>query len=210
MQPVPGTFDVVPPGAGDLRKVVYDPVTKTSSYTNLNVFAAIAPWVSSDALACTKIRYLAIDPVYPQYMYCSLAISGIPNTYRSLDGGLTWASISDNDGIACHEGTLMVNPHTRDLYRGSMGGTFIYPAPPAPLTTLFNTNVSSKIRLYVDKNEQSLTLFDGSADEKYSIYDITGKLIKQFMGNSTSINMLSSGVYILKCSQHQTQKFVKL
>ncbi len=211
MQPIPGTFNVAPPGAGDLRKVVYDPITKTSAYTNLNVFAAIPPWVSADALACTKIRYLAIDPIYTQYMYCSLAISGIPNTYRSLDGGATWTSISDNDGIACHEGTLMVSPHTRELYRGSMAGTYIYPAPPAPITTLNNImSISSKIRLYVDQNEQTLTLFDGTTDEKYSIYDITGKLMKQFMGNSTSLSLLNSGLYILKCSQHQNQKFVKL
>jgi hypothetical protein len=208
MQPIPGTFEVAPPGAGDLRKVVYDPVTKTSSYTNLNVFSAIAPWVSADALACTKIRYLAIDPVYPQFMYCSLAISGIPNTYRSLDGGTTWASISDNDGISCHEGTLMVNPHTRELYRGSMGGTFIYPAP-APPTSLNSYSINTKIRLYLDQINQSLYIYDGEANEKYSIYDVTGKLLKQFMGNSTSLSMLTSGVYILKCSQHQTQKFVK-
>ena len=71
-------------------------------------------------------------------------------------------------------------------------------------------SISSKIRLYVDQNEQTLTLFDGATDEKYSIYDITGKLMKQFMGNSTSLSLLNSGLYILKCSQHQNQKFVKL
>lgn len=44
-----------------------------------------------------------------------------------MDGGETWQDITYN--LARIGGTLKVNPHTGELFRGSLYGTWILPAP---------------------------------------------------------------------------------
>ena len=129
-----------------------------------------------------------------------------------MDGGGTWASISDNNTISCHEGMLAVNPHTRELYRGSMSGTYIYPAPTAPAqirSGLDDMKDNLKLKLYVDRNSQQLNIFGGVDGEQFTIVDITGKMVQQFSCLNTSILGLSKGVYILKSNKHNAEKFIK-
>lgn len=191
-----------------LRKVIYNPVAKHSSNIELTGLLNVLPsWLPAEVRACNKVRSIAIDPIDPNVMYVSMSISGIPNVYRSLDGGVTWASISDDSSISCHEGMLKVNPFTRELYRGSMSGTYIYPAP-------FNTQISNlettnKIRLNVDKENQVLTVFGTNEDEKFSIIDYAGKIVMSFSGCKTSVSKLPSGIYILKSKSLLSDKFVK-
>ena len=112
----------------DLLKVVYDPVYKLVTFTSLNMFNYLPPWMPADVKTYIQIRHIAIDPVNPKVIYVSTIAAGIPWVYRSLDGGASWESISDD--ISHMPGTPVINPHTRELFKGSMNGTAIYPAPP--------------------------------------------------------------------------------
>ena len=139
----------------DLLKVVYDPVTKIAGYTSLKVFNSLPAGTPEGVKSFMQIRMIAIDPGNPKVMYVSTNISGIPSVYRSLDGGVTWQSISDD--FPHLPGVPVVNPHTGEVYRGSMNGTWIYPAPPAPVLPISNAGVDQTV------NEGGLVTLDGSA-----------------------------------------------
>ena len=113
---------------GDLLKIVNNPVNKSVTYTPLNMYNSLPAWMPEAIKTFIQIRFIAIDPVNPKVMYVSTIAAGIPSVYRSLDGGVNWQSISDD--LPHMPGAPVVNPHTRELFRGSMNGTSIYPAPP--------------------------------------------------------------------------------
>ena len=207
----PNTFFVMHPTSYDIAKVVYNPSMQMASVTDLHSFSAISPNVPFEVYSSNKVRSIALDPVDPNVIYVAMSISGIPNVYRTLDGGNTWSSISDNSTLSCHEGMLKVNPFTRELYRGSMSGTYIYPAPSTTgiTTNIGSNNIYSRIRLYVNQSEGQLTVFDANNSDKFDILDLTGKAIVQFVGNTTSINQLLPGIYMVKSNKHPTEKFVK-
>jgi photosystem II stability/assembly factor-like uncharacterized protein len=74
------------------------------------------------------VRTIAVDPNNSDIIYAGTFASGHRCVFRSLDGGTTWEDITGNlprNGTI----TLFVNPHTRELYKGSYTGTWIYPAP---------------------------------------------------------------------------------
>ncbi len=123
----------------DLLKAVYNSVTKAVTYTSLNVFNSLPSWMPAGISTFNQIKYIVVDPVNPKVIYVTTIVAGIPSVYRSLDGGTSWQSISDD--FPHMPGTTVLNPHTRELFRGSMNGTSIYPAapadhnPPAPPTS---------------------------------------------------------------------------
>jgi hypothetical protein len=73
------------------------------------------------------VRNVTVDPNDPDIIYAGMFASGGSVVLRTLDGGSTWQDISNN--LSRMGGALKVNPHTGELYRGSMFGTWIFPAP---------------------------------------------------------------------------------
>lgn len=73
------------------------------------------------------IRNVAVDPNDSDIIYAGMFASGGSMVMRTLDGGETWEDISYN--LSRMGGALKVNPHTGELYRGSMYGTWIFPSP---------------------------------------------------------------------------------
>jgi len=73
------------------------------------------------------VRNVAVDPNNPAIIYAGMFASGGPVVFRSLDSGKTWMDISYN--VSRVPGTLKVNPHTGELFHGTIFGTWIFPAP---------------------------------------------------------------------------------
>lgn len=74
------------------------------------------------------VRTAAVDPVDASVVYAGMFSSGIPCVFRSLDGGSSWEDITHNlprTGMSA----MAVNPHTRELFKGSAVGTWIFPPP---------------------------------------------------------------------------------
>jgi hypothetical protein len=93
-------------------------------------------WTSAGVLALSggdhignHVRTVAVDPVDPDVVYAGMFSSGVPCAFRSLDGGSTWEDITLNLPRAGMS-AMAVNPHTRELMKGSAIGTWIFPAPP--------------------------------------------------------------------------------
>jgi hypothetical protein len=205
----PNVYFVMTPGTHDLRKVVFNPATGTSTNYDLHVFDNFPANTPANVIASNQIRYVTIDPVDPDVMYVSMSVSGVPNVYASYNGGTSWTAISQ--GLTCHGGSLKVNPHTRELYRGSMAGVWIYPAPSAPAQAPRATHrpkTTNDYRLFVDPND-NLRIYGAKERELFTIYNLTGSAMRSFTGNVTSVVGLSSGVYILKSNDHKPMKFVK-
>jgi hypothetical protein len=207
----PNIFFIMTPGTHDLRKVVYNPATGTSTNTDLNVFAALPAGTPVNVIASNQIRYITIDPVDPDVMYVAMSISGVPNVYASYNGGTSWTAISQ--GLACQGGSLKVNPHTRELYRGSMAGVWIYPQPSSPALIKVPRDTNSQkqnndYRLFVDRSD-NLNIYGANDKETFTLYNMTGEAIINFTGNVTSVVNLVPGVYVLKSSDHNPIKFVK-
>jgi hypothetical protein len=203
----PNVFFCMNPATRDLMKVVYNPATQTYTDVPLPIFGFFSANIPAAVKASNQIRFIAVDPIDPNYIYVSMSVSGIPNVWRTTNGGSTWEPL---DGITCHEGAMKVNPYTRELYRGSMAGVWIYGTPQTSLTTVQNTHiVSTKLRIFVDRSSNSLRIFGAADNERFSIFDLSGRVLQQFVGESTSLKNLSQGVFILKSSQHQPIKFLK-
>jgi hypothetical protein len=203
----PNVFFCMNPATRDLMKVVYNPATQTYTDVPLPIFGFFSASIPAAVKASNQIRFIDVDPVDPNYIYVSMSVSGIPNVWRTTNGGSTWAPL---EGITCHEGAMKVNPYTRELYRGSMAGVWIYGTEPTPLTT--NQQLyfdSTKLRIFVDRSSNSLRIFGAADNERFSIYDLSGRMLQQFTGESTSLKNISSGAFILKSSQHQPIKFLK-
>ncbi|MDD2797379.1 MAG: hypothetical protein PHV20_02175 [Bacteroidales bacterium] len=193
-------------GTHDLMKVTYNPTIPSASKVSLNVFSAMPSWIPTDVKAINQIRRIGIDPIDPNVMYVTMLISGMPSVYRSLDGGQTWASISDE--LNYQGGCVVVNPHTREVYKGSMSGTSIYPSPLNSLV-ISPAEKATSLLVYVDTYKSILWITNNEEFTKYSIYSISGRLMKQFEGNSTSLLDLSPGMYVLTARGHSPVKFVK-
>lgn len=92
-------------------------------------------WTSTGVLALAGgvnygnfVRTVAVDPVDNQVVYAGMNACGLSCIWRSLDGGVAWRDITENlprEGMSA----MAVNPHTRELFKGSAIGTWIYPAP---------------------------------------------------------------------------------
>jgi hypothetical protein len=203
----PNTYFIMTPGTHDLRKVVYNPTTKTSTNTELNIFRFLPANTPAEVIASNQIRYVTIDPFEPNTMYVGMSFSGIPNVYVSYDGGSTWAAMSD--GLTCHGGSLKVHPHTGEVYRGSMAGVWISSTPRSiatnPQTTLPK---EPSLKVFVDKATKSIKVYGANEEKQFTIYNLMGSVVRNFKGNSTSLNNLVSGVYILKTKNQQPVKFV--
>ena len=108
------------------------------NWTSFNVLQKIA----GDA-SYNYIRNVAVDPNDPDIIYAGMFASGGPMVMRTSDGGKTWEDISNN--LPRIGGALKVNPHTGELYRGSLFGTWIFPAPydevPEPVVPEFKTGI---------------------------------------------------------------------
>jgi photosystem II stability/assembly factor-like uncharacterized protein len=187
----------------DLMKVTYNPTTKTASKLSLNSFAALPSWIPAGVKTFNQVRKIGIDPIDPNVMYVSMLASGIPSVLRTLDGGATWTSIADE--LNYQGGCLVVNPHTREVYKGSMSGTSIYPAPPVSGVTANPSN--TKIGYYLNENSE-LVIVGANPNEQFSIFDISGKVKRHFQ-SKTSITGLNSGIYIVKSNQGRQMKFIK-
>jgi len=188
----------------DLLKITYNPITSLVTTQSLNVFAALPSWMPADVKTFNQIRRIGIDPVDPNVMYVSMLVSGIPSVYRSIDGGTSWASISDD--LNYQGGCLVVNPHTRELYKGSMSGTYKYPAP--PISGLSKASLP-KFNVYYSAENQQLNVVGASDNESFRICDIMGKMLLQFRGTNFSVSELTKGVYVLTNTSGVSQKFIK-
>ncbi len=108
----------------DLLKVMYDEGTKKANAESLNVFDALPDTVPEDIVKdFNQIRTIAIDPKKPDIMYVNMLAPGIPNVYGSTDGGKTWKNISEGLPFS-GPASMAVNPHTGELYRSSVIGTY--------------------------------------------------------------------------------------
>jgi photosystem II stability/assembly factor-like uncharacterized protein len=107
-------------------------------WTSFNVMQNI----TGDA-SYNYVRNVAVDPNDPDVIYAGMFASGGPIVLRTINGGETWEDISGN--LSRMGGALKVNPHTGELYRGSMFGTWIFPAPynevPVPDIPEFKTGM---------------------------------------------------------------------
>lgn len=73
-------------------------------------------------------RAFAIDPRHPEVMYAGMCLWGGETVWRSTDGGATWENITRNlPRLAV--GGLVVSPHTGELFRGNVDGTYVLPPP---------------------------------------------------------------------------------
>ena len=187
----------------DLMKVTYNPTSQTATKVSLNSFAALPSWMPTGVKTFNQVRRIGIDPVDPSVMYVSMLVSGIPSIYRTLNGGQTWASISDD--LNYQGGCVVVNPHTREVYKGSMSGTSIYPAP--PVSGIAPNEMNTAIRYYL-KNNSELVIVGAYLNEQFSLYDISGKIVL-FFTEKVSISGLNSGVYIVKSEEGKHFKFIK-
>ena len=203
----PNVFFCMNPATRDIMKVVYNPANQTYTDVPIPVFGFFPAWVPANVKASNQIRFINVDPIDPNIIYVSMSVSGIPNVWRTIDGGTTWAPL---EGITCHSGAMKVNPYTRELYRGSMAGVWIYGNAYLPLTTDKQPNSDlNKLRIFVDSFSNSMRIFGAIDNESFSIYDLSGRMLHQFVGDNTSLLNLSQGAYILKSSQHQPIKFIK-
>lgn len=75
-----------------------------------------------------RVNSIVVDPTRPEVIYVHTSVPGIENVWRSVNGGSSWESISKNlPRITKYR--LAVNPHTGDLFVGSMIGNWVYPRP---------------------------------------------------------------------------------
>lgn len=78
------------------------------------------------------MRYVTVDPKNTKVLYAAQrTIGAVGNgVFRSIDGGQTWVNIMQgHPGPEFTAWSLNVNPHTRELYVGSMVGTWKFPPP---------------------------------------------------------------------------------
>jgi hypothetical protein len=187
----------------DIMKVTYNPATQTASKLSLNSFAALPAWIPAGVKTFNQVRRIGIDPIEPNVMYVSMLCSGIPSVLRTLDGGATWDSISGD--LNYQGGCLVVNPHTREVYKGSMSGTSVYPAP--LVSGIAANTLNAAIGCYLNINSE-LILTGANPNEQFTLYDISGKAMSTFT-EKVSVSDLNSGVYIVRSNQGNQIKFIK-
>jgi photosystem II stability/assembly factor-like uncharacterized protein len=73
-------------------------------------------------------RAFVIDPRHPEVMYAGMCLWGGETVWRSVDSGATWENVTRNlPRLAV--GGLSINPHTGELFRGNVDGTYVLPPP---------------------------------------------------------------------------------
>ncbi|MDR2205899.1 MAG: T9SS type A sorting domain-containing protein [Flavobacteriaceae bacterium] len=77
-------------------------------------------------------------------------------------------------------------------------------------TMVVQETSKDKISVYPNPVKDILTIqrFDFAQRDNARIYDVSGKLVKTFSGNSVNVSSLQKGIYVLKID-HQTIKFIK-
>jgi len=117
-----------------------DPVDPDKVYTldssyDLAIFDGTT-WASTGVLALSGgsshgnfVRRIAVDPTHPEVIYAGMNGIGIPCVFRSMDGGASWEDITHNSSQTGSD-ALRVNPHTGELFRGTLMGTWVFPPPP--------------------------------------------------------------------------------
>jgi len=98
------------------------------------------------------VRSVTIDPNFPNVIYAGTFEAGVSCIFRTLDGGESWEDISYNlprNGVTA----MKVNQYTGELYRGSVNGTWIFPAPEAFYpTTIFENGLNIPEYYKLDQN----------------------------------------------------------
>ncbi len=74
------------------------------------------------------VRTVTVDPRHTEIIYAGTFAAGLPCIFRSLDGGYTWQDITYNLPRAGMS-AISVNPHTGELMRGGVYGTWVFPPP---------------------------------------------------------------------------------
>lgn len=125
LDPLP-TFAV---SGADCNKVY----TLNSSY-DLAVYDG-SSWRSTGVLALAGgsglnnfVRSVVIDPRHPEIIYAGTFAAGLSCIFRSIDDGFTWQDITYNLPRAGIAG-MRVNPHTGELFKGGVYGTWVFPPP---------------------------------------------------------------------------------
>jgi len=94
------------------------------SWTSLGIInAAVDP---NEPLNYPKA--LAIDPRHPEVMYAGMSLWGSETVWRSVDSGATWQNITRNLPRLSVSG-FSISPHTGEVFRGGVDGTFVLPPP---------------------------------------------------------------------------------
>jgi hypothetical protein len=79
------------------------------------------------------VRSVTLDPRHPEIIYAGMFTCGGVSIMRSTNAGSTWVDISYNLPALGTSG-MVVNPHTGELWKGSVAGTWILPPPYAQAT----------------------------------------------------------------------------
>jgi hypothetical protein len=122
------------------------------------------------------VRSVAVDPRHPEVIYAATWASGYPCVFRSVNGGAAWEDITSNSpriGAAA----IAVHPHTGELLRGSVAGTWIYPAPYESTYSLYDKAVAVASQEGRGGQKQGDANQDAQVDLADSIWIIGGLFI---------------------------------
>jgi hypothetical protein len=101
-----------------------------------------------------------------------MSAAGIPNIWRSLDGGSSWEDISYNlPRIGAS--SLSVNPHTGELFFGSCVGTWIFPSPNQNMPSLNVSSVTANPTTMVPGNTSIITAYVTNESTGQAVTDAT-------------------------------------
>jgi len=136
-----------------------DPVDPDKVYTlnssyDLAIFDG-STWTDTGVLALSGgsshgnfVRRIAVDPIHPEVIYAGMNGVGIPCVFRSTDGGSLWTDITANSSKTSSD-ALHVNPHTGEVFRGTLQGTWVYP-PPAGFSYPTTNLIHDKLLTYAE------------------------------------------------------------
>lgn len=130
----PANPDIVcVPGAATNQDVVV--LTRNGTNTSYRYTGLIE--LSGEAANGNWVNSITFDPRHPEVMYASFGVSGLPNMFRSVDGGTNWVNIDFNRPLTGAR-TLSVSPYTGELLSGSLVGTWVLPPPYAGETPIYD------------------------------------------------------------------------
>ena len=171
------------------------------------------------------VRSVVVDPNFPNIIYAGTFEMGLPNIFRTLDGGDTWKDITFNSPRNSVT-AIKVNPHTGELYRGSSNGTWIFTAPKE--FYLNNDEVSSETE-DVFKSKNYPNPFSEETNIEYTVPNKSKVTLEVFnsLGNRVSILVediqkagrysakfnakdLSPGMYFYKLRINEYLEFKKM
>lgn len=121
------------PGAATNQDVVV--LTRSGTNTSYRYTGLIG--MSGAVTNGNWVNSITFDPRYPEVMYASFGVSGLPNMFRSVDGGTNWVNIDFNRPLTGAR-TLSVSPYSGELLSGSLVGTWVLPPPYAGETPIYD------------------------------------------------------------------------